>query len=557
MLKLFRTLAAITTLPIATLILQSRIALAATFDLIEATVPEIQAAIDAGVINSEYLVQQYLNRIAAYDDQGPALNSIIELNPNALETAKALDLERSLSGPRGPLFGIPILLKDNIDTFDMPTTAGGLIFKDSIPPDDAFITQQLRDAGAIILGKVNLTEFAAFIDLDLPAGFSVIGGQTLNPYGPGKFQVGGSSSGSAVAIAANLAALSVGTDTGGSILHPSTTNSLVGIRPTVGLISRDGIIPISATQDTAGPMARTVEDAAILLGALTGIDPNDPATTTSKGKFFKDYTPFLNPDGLKGARLGIVQGVFSSKHISKDEIALSKQAFKDFERLGAELVYEVEFPPNVPDLINTYYGMGFFEVLIPEFKVGIEAYLASLGQDAPAQTLADMIAFNQANAEAAIPFGQDIFELSLATQGDLNEPKYLAAREESIHLIGAAVEGVLERLDLDALLFPNDLALFAGVRPGYPIITVPAGYTSTGQPFGLSLLSEAFSEPKLIELAYAYEQGTLHRLPPASTPAIKGDRVTVPEPGGNRALLVIGFVAVGLPLSTSAKLFSK
>ena len=197
MLKLFRTLAAITTLPIATLILQSRIALAATFDLIEATVPEIQAAIDASVINSEYLVQQYLNRIAAYDDQGPALNSIIELNPNALETAKALDLERSLSGPRGLLFGIPILLKDNIDTFDMPTTAGGLIFKDSIPPDDAFITQQLRDAGAIILGKVNLTEFAAFIDLDLPAGFSVIGGQTLNPYGPGNFQVGGSSSGSA------------------------------------------------------------------------------------------------------------------------------------------------------------------------------------------------------------------------------------------------------------------------------------------------------------------------------------------------------------------------
>ena len=554
MLKLFSTLATITTLPIATLILQPRTAVATTFDLLEATVPEIQSAIDAGVINSEYLVQQYLNRIAAYDDQGPALNSIIELNPNALETAKALDLERSLSGPRGPLFGIPILLKDNIDTFDMPTTAGGLIFKDSIPPDDAFITQQLRDAGAIILGKVNLTEFAAFIDFDLPAGFSTVGGQTLNPYGPGKFEVGGSSSGSAVAIAANLAALSVGTDTGGSILHPTTTNSLVGIRPTVGLISRDGIIPISATQDTAGPMTRTVQDAAILLGALTGIDPNDPATAASQGKFFKDYTPFLNPDGLVGARLGVVQDAFSSKHLSNDEIALSKQAFEDFERLGAELVYGVEFPPNVPDLINTYYGMGFFEVLIPEFKVGIEAYLASLGEDA---TLDDMIAFNQANAEAAIPFGQEIFELSQATKGDLNDPKYLAARGESIHLIGAAVDELLESLDLDALIFPNDLALFAGVRPGYPIITVPAGYTSAGQPFGLSLLSEAFSEPKLIELAYAYEQGTLKRLSPASTPAIKGDLITVPEPGVNRTLLVIGFVAVGLQLSAWAKLFSK
>ena len=548
MLKSWIAIALFTTLPIATFPLRPTTAQAATFDLIEATVPEIQAAIEAEVITSEYLVQQYLNRIEAFDDQGPNLNSIIELNPSALATAQALDLERQTSGSRGPLHGIPILLKDNIDTADLPTTAGGLILEGSIPPDDAFITQQLRDAGAIILGKANLTEYANFIAFDMPNGFSAVGGQTLNPYGPGVFDVGGSSSGSAAAVAANLAAISIGTETSGSILSPASSNSLVGIKPTVGLISRDGIIPISTTQDTAGPIARTVEDAAILLGALTGIDPNDPATEASEGQFFEDYTQFLNPEGLEGTRLGVLRDPFFSQFLSEDELALAEQAFDDLESLGAELVDPLEFP-NLEEL----FGLSF-EVLLYEFNVGIEAYLASLGEDAPAATLTDIVAFNEANAEEAIPFGQGIFELSLATEGDLTDPVYLEALETGIRL--TATEGVdvlLESLDLDALLFPNNIAAFAGARPGYPSITVPAGYTNAGEPFGLTFLSDAFSEPELIELAYAYEQGTLLRIPPESTPTIAGDRVTVPEAGTHKALLVFALGTVGIRLYTRQK----
>ena len=543
MLKSLGSMAVATVLPVAAFALRPGTAEAVTFNLLEATVPEMQTAIDAGLISSEYLVQQYLNRIEAFDNQGPNLNSLIALNPNALETAKALDLERSLSGPRGPLFGIPILLKDNIDTFDLPTTAGGLILDSSLPPDDAFITQQLRDAGAIILGKANLTEFANFIAFDMPNGFSAVGGQTLNPYGPGKFDVGGSSSGSAAAIAANLAAISIGTETSGSILSPASSNSLVGIKPTVGLISRDGIIPISATQDTAGPIARTVEDAALLLGALTGVDPSDPATAASEGKFFKDYTPFLKSDGLEGKKLGVLRDPFFSQFLSEDEQAIAEQAFKDLEELGAELVDSIEFPN-----LNQLFGLGF-DVLLSEFNVGIEDYLTSLGENAPAETLAEIVAFNEANAEAAIPFGQQIFELSLETGGDLSDPIYLEALETGIRL--TATEGVdvlLESLDLDALLFPNNLAAFAGARPGYPSITVPAGYTSDGEPFGLTFLSDAFSEPELIELAYAFEQGTLRRLSPTSTPAIAGDRVTVPESDVGGALVFIGLSIVGFKL---------
>lgn len=535
-------LAVLTVLPVATFTLRPRAAAAATFSLIEATIPEIQSAIEAELITSEYLVQQYLNRIEIYDDQGVSLNSIIEVNPEALETAQMLDVERSISGSRGPLHGIPILLKDNIDTADLPTTAGGLILEGSIPPDDAFITQELRDAGAIILGKANLSEFANFIAFDLPNGFSAVGGQTLNPYGPGEFDVGGSSSGSAAAVAANLAPIAIGTETSGSILSPASSNSLVGIKPTVGLISRDGIIPISATQDTAGPIARTVEDAAILLGSLTGIDANDPATAASEGQFFEDYTQFLNPDGLEGAQLGVLRDPFFTGFLSDEELTLAEQAFDNLEELGAELV-EVELP-NLEELFSLN-----FDVLLYEFNVGIEDYLTSLGEDAPAETLADIVAFNEANAEEAIPFGQQLFELSLATEGDLSDPAYLDSLTTGIRV--TATEGVdvlLEDFDLDALLYPNNIAAISGARPGYPSITVPSGYTPAGEPFGLTFLSNAFSEPELIELAYAYEQGTLLRVPPASTPAIAGDRITVPESPVSRALLLIAVGAVGCRL---------
>ena len=522
------------TVPFAALTLLSNPARAATFDLVETSIPEIQSAINDGLISSEYVVQQYLNRIAAYDDQGPTINSIIELNPNALETARSLDANRSTSVPLNSLYGIPVLLKDNIDTFDLPTTAGALALKDSIPPDDAFITQQLREAGAIILGKANLTEFANFVAFDMPNGFSAVGGQTLNPYDPGVFDVGGSSSGPAAAVAANLALVSIGTETSGSILSPASSNSLVGIKPTVGLISRDGIIPISATQDTAGPITRTVEDAAILLGALTGVDPDDPVTAESAGRSFEDYTSFLNVDGLEGKRLGILRDPFFSDFLSEGEQGLAEQAFDDLERLGAELVDSVEFPN-----LEALFEVGF-DVLLYEFNVGLEDYLASLGEGAPVTTLADVVAFNEANPEEAVPFGQEILELSLETEGDLNDPAYLAELETGIRLTTTeGVDVLLESLDLDALLFPNNLAAIAGARPGYPSITVPAGYTSEGEPFGLTFLSDAFSEPELIELAYSYEQGTLRRVAPDSTPGITGDRVTVPEPSSPITLIII------------------
>ena len=536
-----KILASVAVMPLAAIALETMPAQAASFNLVEATVPEIQSAIDSELVTSEYIVQQYLNRIDAYDNSGPAINSIIQLNPNALETAKALDIERSLSGPRSPLHGIPVLLKDNIDTFDLPTTAGALVLEGSIPPDDAFITQQLRDAGAVILGKANLTEFANFVAFDMPNGFSALGGQTLNPYGPGAFDVGGSSSGPAAATAANLTALSIGTETSGSILSPASSNSLVGLKPTVGLISRDGIIPISATQDTAGPITRTVEDAAILLGSLTGIDPDDPATAASAGQFFTDYTPFLKLDGLTEKRLGIVRDPFFSDFLSDDEQTLAERAFDDLERLGADLVDPVDFP-NLDALFELD-----FNVLLYEFNVGIQDYLASLGEDAPVTTLADIVAFNEANPEEAIPFGQEILELSVDTGGDLSDPEYLSELEAGIRLTATeGVDALLAELDLDALLFPNNLAAFAGARPGYPSITVPAGYTGEGEPFGLTFLSDAFSEPELIELAYAYEQGTLRRIAPLSTPVIDGDLVSVPEPVSSTAFVVFALSAVGL-----------
>lgn len=510
---------------------------ASTFEVVETTIPEIQSAIASEQLTSEQLVQSYLERIEAYDNNGPNINSFININPNALSTARQLDQEREITGLRSPLHGIPILLKDNIDTFDLPTTAGGLILEDSVPPDDAFITQQLRDAGAIILGKANLTEFANFIAFDMPNGFSAVGGQTLNPYNPGVFDVGGSSSGSAAAVAANLVTVSIGTETSGSILSPASSNSLVGIKPTVGLISRDGIIPISASQDTAGPIARTVEDAAIVLSTIAGDDPNDPATEASVGQSFTDYTQFLDPNGLEGSRIGVLRDPFFTQFLNSEELALAETAFDDLEKLGAELVDPVTFP-TTEELFDAS-----IEVLFYEFYDGINKYLASLGDEAPAKSLDEIIAFNSANPEEAIPFRQELFLLSQATGGDLLAPEYLNARERDLRL--TATEGVdtlLQELDLDALLFPNNIAAFASARPGYPSITVPAGYTDAGEPFGLTFVSDAFSEPDLLRFAFAYEQGTLLRVAPTSTPALSTDTASVPE--GNSVVAIIIF-AVG------------
>jgi amidase len=510
-----------------------------SFNLIEATIPEMQAAMESGLIDSEYLVGQYLRRIDAFDVNGPMLNSVLSLNPEALNTARALDAERAITGPRGPLHGIPILLKDNIDTVDMPTTAGSIILQDSVPPDDAFLTRRLRDAGAVILGKANLTEFANFVSLEMPNGFSALGGQVLNPYGPGEFDPFGSSAGSAVAVAANLAAVAVGTETLGSIISPASINGVVGIRPTVGLVSRDGIVPISFSQDTAGPITRTVTDAAIMLGAMTGVDENDPATLPSEGRFHTDYTPFLNPNGLEGKRVGIIRSPLLDvpDGISQIKLDAAEVAFAQLESLGATVIDDLDFNDNFfgwLDLFTVipegfpFAGETFPPVMLHEFPVAVADYLESLGPDAPATSLEEIVAFNEAHAAEAIPFGQSVFELSLEIGGDLTDVGYLNELSEGKRLFGEeGFAALLAANDLDALVFTDTWSALGAV-PGYPSISVPAGFDENGEPVSIEFLAGPFSEPTLIEIAYAFEQGTRLRLPPASAPAIAGD--LIPEP---------------------------
>jgi amidase len=406
------------------------------------------------------------------------------------------------------------LLKDNIDTFDQPTTAGALILDGSMPPDDAFLTQRLRAAGAVILGKANLNEFSGALSRTMPSGFSALGGQTLNPYGPGVLSPGGSSTGSAVSVAANLVATAVGTDTMGSIVSPARENSVVGIRPTVGLVSRDGIIPFSHTQDTAGPLTRTVTDAAIMLGVLAGIDPNDPATQASAGKAPSDYTPFLKLDGLQGKRIGIVRDP-TTIVVRPADVALAEAAFAALEQGGAELVDNIDLGSNVSALISLW-GPDLPKTLTHEFAHGIENYLASLGDNAPVSTLAEIVAFNQTNADQAIPFGQDVLEASLATGGDLSDPSYIAQRDEGIRLIGTdGINALLDANNLDALVCPYDWCGIGAVA-GYPAIQVPAGFNA--EPFSVSFAGLPFSEPELIEIAFAFEQATLLRRPPVLLP---------------------------------------
>jgi amidase len=519
-------------------------AVAYTFNLEEATVSDINEAFDNGALTSEQLTQLYLNRIDAYDD---TLNSIIALNPDALETAAALDLERQTTGARSPLHGVPILLKDNIDTFDLPTTAGSLALEGSIPPNDAFITQRLRDAGAIILGKASLTEYANFLTDGMPAGYSSLNGYTFNPYNPipepggdGRpiLSPGGSSAGSAAAVAANLATVSVGTETSGSILSPGNQNSLVGIKPTVGLVSRDGIIPIAASQDTAGPFGRTVADAATLLGSLTGVDPNDPATLTSEGQFFSDYTPFLDRDALDGARIGVPKE-FYWEFLDDQERAIIEGAIAVMESQGAEIVYE-EIP--------TAGELAEFDssVLSYEFKRDLNAYLSSLGSDASVKTLADVIAFNEANADVALKYGQTRALEAQAkdlSPGSADTLQYLSDRATDLRL--AKEEGLdtyIESYDLDTVLFPGTRGASIGAKAGYPSIIVPAGYKSDLSPFGVTFLGQAYDESELIGFAYDYEQASLVRRPPSSTPALSGETITVPEPNtvGALGLLTVG-----------------
>lgn len=472
----------------------------------EATIPQLQTAMSEGRLTSRELVLMYLERIAQYDKQGVKINSIMEINPDAIHIAEALDEERKQKGPRGPLHGIPVLLKDNIDTGDkMHTSAGSIALANSYATKDAFIVSKLREAGAVILGKTNLTELANFMTENMPNGYSSRGGQTLNPYGPGRFDVGGSSAGSGAAIAANFAVAAIGTETSGSILSPASSNSIVGIKPTVGLVSRTGIIPIAHSQDTAGPMARTVTNAAILLGAITGVDEEDPATRSSPAYLHKDYTQFLDANGLKGARIGIARDYY--QWLEADELEVINREIETLRREGAIVIDPVEIPSGKEE--------EDYNVLIYEFKSDLNAYLNKLGPRVPVHSLKELIDYYNQHAKIGLKYGQTILIKSEETSGTLTEPEYILSRVRDLYLSQTiGIDAVMKEHQLDALLFPNHFGAGIAAKAGYPSITVPGGYTPEGKPLGLTFTAKAYSEPTLIRLAYAYEQATKHRRPP-------------------------------------------
>jgi amidase len=488
------------------------------FELNEITITELQEKMTAGKYTSEQLTTLYLKRIEAIDRNGPKLNAVIEINPDATAIAKAMDTERKAGKLRGPLHGIPVLIKDNIDTADkMMTTAGSLALVGHIAAKDAFIVKKLRDAGAVLLGKTNLSEWANFRSNKSCSGWSSRGGQTKNPYIIDHNPCG-SSSGSGVAVAANLCAVAVGTETDGSVTCPASVNGVVGIKPTVGLLSRSGIIPISHTQDTAGPLTRTVKDAAILLGAMTAIDNDDAVTKESEGKAQQDYTKFLNADGLKGKIIGVEKKKYENQFLNK----LLEQAINLMKQQGATVV-EIEYL----DKINAN-GNAEFDVLKYEFKYGINKYLSAASS--PMKTLKDLIEFNKANEDKAMPtFKQETLIASEETKG-LETKAYLDALKKSHDETKKIIDVVMLQNKLDAItgltMGPacsidviygdrwGDVSLTSpAAMTGYPHISVPGGF-AYDLPVGLSFFSGAYKEGELINMAYAYEQASKHRKVP-------------------------------------------
>ncbi|WP_199853728.1 amidase family protein [Plantactinospora sp. BB1] len=470
-------------------------------DLERAGIPQIRAALDARRISSEELVQAYLERIRALNTNGPGLHAVRAVTRDAVAQAKRADQERRQGRAKGPMHGIPVLIKDNIDLAGLPTTAGALALEHSYPARDAFLVTRLKAAGAIILGKTNLTEFANFTTSGMPSGYSGLGGQVLNPYDVSQTP-SGSSSGSGSAAAAALATVTIGTETSGSILSPSVANSLVGVKPTVGLVSRTGVVPIAASQDTAGPMTRSVYDAAALLSALTGIDPEDPVTETSAGVVGTDYTRALSTTALRGSRIGVASSPTGNQG------ALFTEALDVLRARGATVVPVTVNTGGLPPSILTY-----------EFKRDLNAYLARLPRHAPMDTLDDVVRWNLAHAdEGAIKFGQT--QLVASNEVDLTDP---AAKAEYETNRDAGIAGARERIDsvlaaenLDAIVFVGSGSAGIGARAQYPSVAVPIGYDpANGRPVGISFLGTAYTEARLLALAYDYEQASARWRPPS------------------------------------------
>jgi len=509
---------------------------AKTIDFDALTILDIDHAYDVGTLTAERLVTLCLARIQAYDRQGPSLRAVLTLNPNALDTARALDAERKTKGPRSPLHGIPIVLKDNYNTSDLPTTGGSLLLEGSMPPEDAFVVKKLRAAGAIVLAKVNMSEFASG-----PARSS-LGGQSLNPHDLTRTP-SGSSGGTGVAIAAAYAPLGLGTDTGGSIRGPSPSNGIVGLKPTPGLLSRSGIIPLSLSFDTGGPMARSVTDVAIALGVMTGIDAADVATKQSEGKFETDYAKYLKADALKSARIGIARDFLGAD----PDVDWVIDASLDAMRKGGATIVDVHYPKWLLDAKQEFYNA----IRRPEFHAQIAEYLKTTAPSYP-KTLEDMIeranALNAVRADGAGPNpGRWTLFKREVESGTLDDYRYTSVRDHGLPLVRAAVEGLLEAQRLDAIVYPTSprrpglIAEAGGAGgggspsptdianlTGFPDLIVPAGFTGDNLPVGISFFGPAFSEPKLLALGFSFEQITHARRRPVHTPARPGETISIP-----------------------------
>lgn len=459
----------------------------------EMTIAEMQEEMREDRITSEELVLMYKENISLRNKN---LNAVLEINPDALQIAQSLDFERQRKGARGPLHGIPILLKDNMDTGDkMHTSAGSLALENHYAQKDAWLVEKLRSAGAVILGKTNMTEWANFMSDKMTNGYSSRGGQVHNPYGP--FDVGGSSSGGAAAIASNLAAASIGTETSGSIIDPAAQNNLVGLKPTVGMVSRSGIIPLSHTQDIPGPIARTVEDAVSVFASIVGYDPADPITRMSSDFEGYDWRVHLKHNGLEKVRLAVTPDLF--KEISEEQRALFGEAKNRLRECGAEIIEGVDLGANQEDL--------GFAVLLHEFKADLNSYLAKTDPMNPVRTMDDVVRYNNEHPEKMLKFGQNLLEQANKLSGMLTEREYVEALERNRYLAAEqGIDATLKEIGADAILLPHDFGCNVGAAAGFPAITVPYGFTETKEPFGITFYGRAFDEPKLIEYAYAFEQ---------------------------------------------------